>query len=90
MPVLTHAVQVMLDYPDVRRHGVTERVRRAVFGVLFTLAVVGAAGLMASGLVDGSGPRTALQVAGGAVAVVFGTVASVLAWRWWGGGRIDL
>lgn len=67
----------------------TERVRRAVFGVLFTLAVLGAAGLMASGLVDAPGPRTALQVAGAATALVFGATASVLAWRWWGGGRTD-
>ena len=79
----------MVDFPDVRRTGVTERARRAVFGVLFTLAALGAAGLMASGLVDEPGPRTALQVAAGATAVVFGTVASVLAWRWWGGGRTD-
>jgi hypothetical protein len=79
----------MVDFPDVRRAGVTERARRAVFGVLFTLAVLGAAALMASGLVDDSRARAALQVAGGATAVVFGTVASVLAWRWWG-GRTDL
>ena len=67
-----------------------ERARRAVFGVLFTLAVLGAAGLMASGLVDGEGPRAVLQVAGATTAVVFGATASILAWRWWGGGRTDL
>ena len=63
----------------------TEWARRSVFGVLFTLAVLGAAGLIASALVDGSGLRVALQISGSITAVVFGAVASVLAWRWWGG-----
>ncbi len=66
----------------------SERARRAVFGVLFVLAVLGAAGLMGSALVEESEPRTALQVVGAATAVGFGTTASVLAWRWWG-GRVD-
>jgi hypothetical protein len=64
---------------------VTEWARRSVFGALFTLAVLGAAGLIASALVDGPGLRVALQVSGSITAVVFGGVASVLAWRWWGG-----
>jgi uncharacterized YccA/Bax inhibitor family protein len=74
--------------PSSAEHGgirVTERVRRSVFGVLFTLAVLGAAGLIASALVDGPGLRVTLQVYGTITAVVFGVVASVLAWRWWGG-----
>ena len=53
--------------------------------MLFTLVVLGAAGLTASALVDGPGLRVALQVSGSITAVVFGAVASVLAWRWWGG-----
>jgi hypothetical protein len=56
-----------------------------VFGVLFTVAVLGAAGLMASGLVDHARPRAVLQVAGVATAIVSGGTASVLPWRWWGG-----
>jgi hypothetical protein len=76
---------VLIEPVGVRGAAVTERARRAVFGVLFTLAVLGAAGLMASGLVDGPGLRATLQIAGAATSVGFGTVASVLAWRWWGG-----
>jgi hypothetical protein len=41
-----------------------------------------------SALVDGPGLQVALQVSGSITAVVFGSVASVLAWRWWG-GRAD-
>jgi len=67
---------------------VTEQARRGVVGALLVLAVLGAAGLMASALVDGPGLRFALQVSGSITAVVFGSVASVLAWRWWG-GRAD-
>lgn len=79
----------MIDLADGRGAEVNERARRAVFVVLFTLAVLGAAGLMASGLVDDGGPRAVLQVAGAVTAVGFGGAASVLAWRWWGGGRTD-
>jgi hypothetical protein len=67
---------------------VTEQARRGVVGALLVLAVLGAAGLMASALVDGPGLWVALQVSGSITAVVFGSVASVLAWRWWG-GRAD-
>jgi hypothetical protein len=81
---------VRIELVDVRGAEVNERARRAVFGVLFTLAVLGAAGLMASGLVDGEGPRAVLEVVGASTAVGFGAIASVLAWRWWGGGRTDL
>jgi hypothetical protein len=80
----------MIELVDGRGAEVNERARRAVFGVLFTLAVLGAAALMASGLVACAGGRTVLQVAGASTAVVFGATASVLAWRWWGGGRTDL
>ena len=66
----------------------SESARRAVFGVLFVLAVLGAAGLMGSALVEESGARAALQIAGTVTAVGFGAAASVLAWRWWG-GRLD-
>lgn len=79
----------MIELADGRGAEVNERARRAVFGVLFTLAVLGAAGLISSGLVDGEGPRAVLQIAGAVTAVVFGGAASVLAWRWWG-GRTDL
>ena len=65
-----------------------ERTRRSVFGVLFVLAVLGAAGLMGSALVEDAGLRTVLQIFGGITAVGFGAMASVLAWRWWG-GRVD-
>jgi hypothetical protein len=67
---------------------VGERARRSVFGVLFVLSVLGAAGLMGSALVEDAGPRTVLQILGGITAVGFGAVASALAWRWWG-GRVD-
>ena len=65
-----------------------ERTRRSVFGVLFVLAVLGAAGLMGSALVEDAGLRTVLQIFGGITAVGFGATASVLAWRWWG-GRVE-
>ncbi len=65
-----------------------ERTRRSVFGVLFVLAVLGAAGLMGSALVEDAGLRTVLQIFGGITAVGFGAMASVLAWRWWG-GRVE-
>lgn len=71
-----------------RGSALSERARRAVFGVLFVLAVAGAAGLMGSALVEDAGPRAALQIAGAITAVGFGALASVLAWRWWG-GRVD-
>jgi hypothetical protein len=71
-----------------RRSVLSERARRTVFGVLFVLAVAGAAGLMGSALVEDAGPRAALQIAGAVTAVGFGAAASVLAWRWWG-GRVD-
>ena len=70
------------------RHAGDRTARRGVVGALLVLAVLGAAGLMASSLVDGPGLRVALQVSGSITAVVFGSVASVLAWRWWG-GRAD-
>jgi hypothetical protein len=66
----------------------SEWARRGVFGVLFVIAVLGAAGLMGSALVEESGARAALQIYGSLTAVVFGATASVLAWRWWG-GRLD-
>jgi len=66
----------------------SEWARRAVFGLLFVLAVLGAAGLMGSALVEESGARTALQISGAVTALGFGATASVLAWRWWG-GRLD-
>ena len=66
----------------------SELARRSVFGVLFVLAVLGAAGLMGSALVEDAGPRTALQIFGTLAAVGFGATASVLAWRWWG-GRVE-
>jgi hypothetical protein len=78
----------MVEFADPRGAAVNERARRAVFGALFVLAVIGAAGLMGSALVEESSARTALQVCGAATAVVFGATASVLAWRWWG-GRLD-
>ena len=65
-----------------------ERTRRSVFGVLFVLAVLGAAGLMGSALVEDAGLRTVLQIFGGITAVGFGAMAAVLAWRWWG-GRVE-
>ena len=65
-----------------------ERTRRSVFGVLFVLAVLGAAGLMGSALVEDAELRTVLQIFGGITAVGFGATASVLAWRWWG-GRVE-
>ena len=71
-----------------RGSALSERARRAVFGVLFVLAVAGAAGLMGSALVADAGPRATLQIAGAITAVGFGAMASVLAWRWWG-GRVD-
>ena len=71
-----------------RGSALSERARRAVFGVLFVLAVAGAAGLMGSALVEDTGPRATLQIAGAITAVGFGAMASVLAWRWWG-GRVD-
>ena len=71
-----------------RGSALSERARRAVFGVLFVLAVAGAAGLMGSALVEAAGPRATLQIAGAITAVGFGAMASVLAWRWWG-GRVD-
>ena len=71
-----------------RGSALSERARRAVFGVLFVLAVAGAAGLMGSALVEDGGPRAALQIVGATTAVGFGAMASVLAWRWWG-GRVD-
>jgi len=71
-----------------RKGALSERARRAVFGVLFVLAVAGAAGLMGSALVEDAGPRAALQIVGTTTAVGFGAMASVLAWRWWG-GRVD-
>ena len=43
---------------------------------------------MGSALVEDAGPRTVLQIFGGITAVGFGAVASVLAWRWWG-GRVE-
>jgi hypothetical protein len=49
---------------------------------------LGAAGLMGSALVEDAGPRTVLQIFGAITAVGFGAMASVLAWRWWG-GRAD-
>ena len=78
----------MIEPVGVRRAEVSERARRAVFGVLFVLAVAGAAGLMGSALVQDAGPRAALQIAGTVTALGFGATASVLAWRWWG-GRTD-
>jgi hypothetical protein len=75
----------MVEFADARGAAVTERARRAVFGVLFVLAVLGAAGLMGSALVDDAEPRTVLQIFGAMAAVGFGATASVLAWRWWGG-----
>ncbi len=78
-------VRVAAIGPGEERDPVTERARRGVFGVLFVLAVLGAAALMGSALVDGPGLRVVLQVSGSITAVVFGGVASVLAWRWWGG-----
>ena len=74
----------MVELAGVQGAAVNERARRAVFGVLFVLAVLGAAGLMASALVEDSEPRTTLQIFGAITAVGFGAVASVLAWRWWG------
>jgi len=47
-----------------RGSALSERARRAVFGVLFVLAVAGAAGLMGSALVEDAGPRATLQIAG--------------------------
>ena len=78
----------MIEVADVQGAAVSERARRSVFGVLFVLSVLGAAGLMGSALVADAGPRTVLQILGGITAVGFGAVASVLAWRWWG-GRVD-
>jgi len=78
----------MVDVAGVQGAAVNERTRRSVFGVLFVLAVLGAAGLMGSALVEDAGPRAALQIAGAITAVGFGALASVLAWRWWG-GRVD-
>ena len=78
----------MIDPVGVGGPEVNERARRAVFGVLFTLAVLGAAALMSSALIDEAGPRALLQVGGAVMAVVFGGTASVLAWYWWG-GRTD-
>ena len=79
---------VMIDVAGVQGAAVSERARRSVFGVLFVLAVLGAAGLMGSALVEDTGPRTVLQIFGAITAVGFGAMASVLAWRWWG-GRVD-
>jgi hypothetical protein len=78
----------MIELAGVQGAAVTERARRAVFGVLFVLAVLGAAGLMGSALVEEPEPRTLLQIIGAITAVGFGATASVLAWRWWG-GRLD-
>jgi len=78
----------MIEVAGVQGAAVGERARRSVFGVLFVLSVLGAAGLMGSALVEDAGPRTVLQILGGITAVGFGAVASVLAWRWWG-GRVD-
>jgi hypothetical protein len=78
----------MVEPVGVRRPTLSERARRAVFGVLFVFAVAGAAGLMGSALVEDAGPRAALQIVGAITAVGFGGAASVLAWRWWG-GRVD-
>ena len=75
----------MIEVAGVQGAAVGERARRSVFGVLFVLAVLGAAGLMGSALVEDAGPRTVLQIIGGITAVGFGAMASVLAWRWWGG-----
>jgi hypothetical protein len=77
----------MVDFAVAGAQGaaVSERARRAVFGLLFVLAVLGAAGVMGSALVEDPGPRVALQICGAAAVGVFGTAASVLAWRWWGG-----
>ena len=85
LPVLG---DVMVEPAGARRTEVPELVRRAVFGVLFVLAVAGAAALMGSALVEDAGPRAALQIVGSTTAVGFGAMASVLAWRWWG-GRAD-
>ena len=78
----------MIEVAGVQGAAVGERARRSVFGALFVLAVLGAAGLMGSALVEDAGPRTVLQIIGGITAVGFGAMASVLAWRWWG-GRVD-
>ena len=78
----------MIEVAGVQGAAVGERARRSVFGVLFVLSVLGAAGLMGSALVEDAGPRTVLQIFGGITAVGFGAVASVLAWRWWG-GRVE-
>ena len=78
----------MIEVAGVEGAAVSERARRSVFGVLFVLSVLGAAGLMGSALVEEAGPRTALQIFGGITAVGFGATASVLAWRWWG-GRVE-
>jgi hypothetical protein len=78
----------MVDVAGVQGAAVNERTRRSVFGVLFVLAVLGAAGLMGSALVEDAGLRTVLQIFGGITAVGFGAMASVLAWRWWG-GRVE-
>ena len=62
-----------------------ERARCVVFAVLLVVAVVGAAGLMTSGLLGDPGWRTGLQIAGTGAAVGCGTACTVLAWRWWSG-----
>lgn len=85
MHAVAHAGCVLIEPVGGRGAAVNERARRAVFGVLFILAVLGAAGLMGSALVEEPGPRATLQISGVAASVGFGTVASVLAWRWWGG-----
>jgi hypothetical protein len=61
----------------------SERARRVVFATLLVLAVAGAAGLMASGLLGDPFWRMRLQIVTVGVALVCGTVCGILAWRWW-------
>jgi hypothetical protein len=66
-----------------------EPTRRVVFVTLLVLAVAGAAGLMASGLLGDPLWRMRLQVVAVGVALGCGTACGILAWRWWSSQFLD-
>ena len=66
------------------RNVVGEGARRLIFVALLAVAVCGALGLMTSGLVVDPEWRLLVQVVAAVMALGFGTVCGVLAWRWWG------